>query len=150
MKYFILFILLLNILFASDSLIRKANTLLAEKHYKQAIQIYKKLAKKNNPAAINNLAMIYYNGLGVDYKQEKAVKMLRRLVDENVTNCQVYYNLAVMLYDGYVDSKTFQLYIDRGDAYKILQKAKKIGCRKAKFYIKRIIDLNKDTNATKK
>ena len=66
----------------------------AEKRYTEALPWYEKAAAQNNALAINNLAYLYDEGLGVEQDREKARKLY--LKSANLGEAQAMYNLGLM------------------------------------------------------
>jgi len=63
MKNLIFLFFLLNLLYSNN--FSEASKYYENKQYKKAFEIYDKLARKNNANAQYNLALMYYNGIGV-------------------------------------------------------------------------------------
>ena len=133
-----------------DQSLKKAKKFYIEKKYEKAFYIYKKLYDKNltNEVVINNLAMMYYFGKGTKFDQAKAVKILKKYIKnhKNISS-DIYLNLALMYWNGYIDNSTQKVYLKRKEAKKLLLKAIKLGNKKAKNFYN---NFYKDINVSKK
>lgn len=149
MKKILLFLFLFNVyvIAAVDNknilLKNKVIKLYKEKHYKQAFDLLKN-SHKENAFVLNNLAMMYYKGIGASSNQNKAVKILEKAIKKYPNNSNLYFNLAVMYYYGYIKkiNDKYKIYINRKKSKNLLLKAIKLGNKKAKvfyyyFYIKK-------------
>jgi len=124
------------------------NNLFKSKSYKQAYICFSKI--KNNIEANNNLAMMEYYGLGVPYNQADAVMKLEKLIKDHPKEGIVFYNLAMMYFNGYYDNIKRKVIIDRKKAKILLHKACQLGYKPAKLLYKKLYLHNKENNATKK
>jgi TPR repeat protein len=70
----------------------------AENRYKEALPWYEKSAAQNNALAINNLAYMYDQGLGVNQDRQKARQLY--LKSANLGEAQAMYNLGLMYGSG--------------------------------------------------
>ena len=136
MKVFYILFFCIVFLFAVN--LKEANKYYMKKQYKKAFQLYKKLG---NIAALNNLAMMYYYGKGIEPDQAKAINILENLLKKKLTNKQksiILYNLARMYYNGYINTFTHKLFIDRDKAKRLLEKSIKLGYKPAKIFYDKI------------
>ena len=143
----LVFLFLFNNVYAANNsnllLKDKIIKLYKEKHYKQVFHLLKN-SHKENAFILNNLAMMYYKGLGVSPNQSKAVIILEKAIKKYPNNSNLYFNLAVMYYFGYIKNLNGEkkIYIDRTKAKNLLLKAIKLGNKKSEtfyhyFYIKK-------------
>ena len=140
-------LILLNIVFLYSFTLKDANNFYKDKDYKKAYEIYKQLAKKGNLTAANNLAFMYYYGIGTQLDQKKAVNILEHLLKKNPNNPNIMYNLAVMYYKGYFDNNTLSIIVKRKDAKKLFKKSMELGNKNAEYMYNKLFQ---DINATKK
>lgn len=147
MKKLLYIIFFISILFAKNSNFNLKNKFInyyTHKEYKKAFNLLKD-SKSNSAFVLNNLAFMYYKGLGTSPNQYKAVQILNKAIKKYPKVSNLYFNLALMNYFGYVKqykNGTYKIFLDRKKAKELLLKAIKLGNKHAKifyeyFYIKK-------------
>ncbi|NPA45433.1 MAG: hypothetical protein GXO49_07860 [Chlorobi bacterium] len=124
------------------------NNYFSKHQYKKAYNCYLKF--KDNDQAINNIAMMEYMGLGVDYKQSDAVKKLKNLVNKDTKYAPVYFNLAMIYFNGYYDEENKTVVVKRKLTKNLLKKAIKLHYKPAQQVYKKIYNEQNETNTSKK
>jgi len=135
-------------LYSSSNYYDKGKEYYQKKEYKKAFEIWNDLANKGDIKALNNIAIMYYKGYGVDFDQKKSVDILEDILKKE-KNPEVMFNLAYIYYNGYYDNTKHETIIDRVKAKKLLEEAIKLGSKKANlFYEVKYVKKAKETNST--
>jgi TPR repeat protein len=145
MKKIILIFILFNLSYSSEyqKLLKKATKFYINHQYDKAFKIWQTIYKqKKTPTVVNNIAMAYYNGIGVLPDQAKAVSILENYLKKH-HNPKLMVTLALMYYQGYINNFTHEINIKRKTAYQLLKKAASEGNKTAKKLLKKLYNEKK-------